>query len=208
MSPDARFAIYFSPPSDSPLAREAAAWFALPEAQPHTISPRHYGFHATLKPPFALQNGRTADDLRQALQSFAASQTSLNLPPLQVSALGRFIALTLSAPCPPLDELAARCVLEFEPFRRPAPRPEDGLTPRQIELLRLHGYPYVLDQWKFHMTLTSSIANEPTRAELLHTLTRHFTALHPVPLTDLCLFTQPDPQTPFTLTARFPCSQP
>jgi hypothetical protein len=208
VSPDARFAIYFAPQPDSALAQQAAAWFASPEAWAHTVSPRHYGFHATLKPPFALADGHTPDQLRQTLQTFAAQQPSLPLPALQVSALGRFLALTLSTPCPPLDALAARCVLHFEPFRRPAPRPEEGLTPRQIELLRLHGYPYVLDQWKFHMTLTSSIANEQTRAELFETLTRQFTALHRVFLTDLCLFTQPDLQTPFTLAERFPCSQP
>jgi hypothetical protein len=58
------------------------------------------------------------------------------------------------------------------------------------------------------MTLTSSIPGQSTQAKLLDTLTRHFTALDSIPLTDLCLFAQPDPRSPFTLTDRFPCSQP
>jgi hypothetical protein len=205
VSRDARFAIYFAPRLDSPLAQKAAAWFADPDSQPHTVSPRHYGFHATLKPPFALNDGQTPDQLRQALQCFAAEQVRLTLPPFTVNLLGNFIALTLSVPSEPLNALAARCVQDFDYFRRPAVRPEKELSPRQRELLAKWGYPYVLDEWKFHMTLTSSIPDKNTRQIFLQTLKAHFSEFTPVQLTDLCIFMQPDPATPFALMDRFPC---
>ncbi len=216
MSPDARYALYFAPRDSTPLASLAAAWFNDPETHPHTVSPRHYGFHATLKPPFALAAGRTSADLIAALEAFASRLSPLLLPPLRVSELGHFLALTLSEPCDPLTTLASTLVEAFDPFRRPpseaelARRRESPLSPRQLELLHRWGYPYVFDQWQFHMTLTSSLSDASLRATLFDRLTLHFAPAlaAPVRLEDICLFTQPTLETPFTLSHRFPCSKP
>jgi Protein of unknown function (DUF1045) len=35
-----------------------------------------------------------------------------------------------------------------------------GLTPRQVELMDLGGYPYVFEQFRFHMTLTGSLSHD------------------------------------------------
>ena len=86
------------------------------------------------------------------------------------------------------------------------PKPEQvPPVDRQRELLAKWGYPYVLDEWKFHMTLTSSIPDKNTRQIFLQTLKAHFSEFTPVQLTDLCIFMQPDPATPFALMDRFPC---
>jgi len=209
-----RFAIYFSPPAETPLARLAAAWFSDPEVQSVTESPRHYGFHATLKPPMALRPGHRLEDLRAELLDFSARQPRLLIPRLKVSLLGNFIALTLEQPLPELDALAAHCVEHFEPLRRPesieatAARRRPSMTARQLELLDRWGYPYVLEEWRFHMTLTSSLADPALRTALLTKLESHFAPAldQPLPVEDLCLFSQPDRGTPFRVEERFPCS--
>lgn len=220
MSPDrydhARYALYFAPHATAPLGAAASGWFQDPENEAFTVSPRHYGFHATLKPPFALADGRTVEELLTALASFAARQNAFRLPPLRVSELGQFLALTLTEPCASLNRLADSLVEAFDSFRRPpseeelALRRQAPLTVRQRELLDQWGYPYVFDQWQFHMTLTSSLSDATARAKLLDKLTTHFASAlaAPLDLEDLCLFTQPTRQTPFTLSHRFPCSRP
>jgi len=212
--PEPRYAIYFSPAPHTPLARLADAWFGDPAVQSYTESPRHYGFHATLKPPMALRPGYRREELQAELHDFAASQPRLVIPRLQVSLLGSFLALTLEQPLPGLDALAALCVEHFEPFRQPespeaaASRRRPSMSARQLELLDRWGYPYVLEEWRFHMTLTSSLADPPLRATLLSRLETHFAPALAEPLwvEDLCLFAQPDRSSPFRLEERFPCS--
>ncbi len=71
MGPDARVAVYYAPAVDDPLFAEAAVWLGrdpesgAPVPQPDiadieevTAEPRVYGFHATLKPPMRLAEGR------------------------------------------------------------------------------------------------------------------------------------------------------
>ena len=214
--PEPRYAIYFAPDPESLLARQAAAWFADETAMPYTESPRHYGFHATLKPPMSLADGASLESFRMKLQSFAATQPAIPLPPLQVALLGNFIALTLSEPSPALETLAAACVEQFDEFRLPespaeaAKRKHPSHTPRHLELLERWGYPYVFDQWQFHMTLTSSLSDPALRQSLTERLRRHFAAAlaEPLLLSDLSLFGQPSRQEPFQMMDRFPCSQP
>ena len=52
-----------------PLAREAQ--IDLTTLDRWTADPRHYGLHATFKPPFRLAETRTVDDLDTALRRFA-----------------------------------------------------------------------------------------------------------------------------------------
>ena len=127
-----------------------------PDDQQHiTSSARHYGFHATLKAPFALKQGCTADELHQAAECFARKRKPFEAPPLQLSGLSRWIAFTLSAPSPQMDRLAADCVRDFEPYRAPLTdhdlerRRRNGLTPRQDDQLLAFGYPYIFDDFQF-----------------------------------------------------------
>jgi hypothetical protein len=86
------------------------------------------------------------------------------MPPLELRVMIDFIALMPEGPCPELDLLARGCVEEFDRFRAPmteaerARRLDPNLSPRQEELVEEYGYPYVLDQFRFHLTLTGSIA--------------------------------------------------
>lgn len=128
-----------------------------------TSDPRLYGFHATLKPPFCLKPEWSEQELMDRVSIFAREQETFAAPPLQVAPLSSFLALTLSTPCPAFEALASACVCEFEPFR--APLREEELTHRRrskvstkhLQYLMQWGYPYVMEEWRFHMTLTSSL---------------------------------------------------
>ena len=179
MTAFSRFAVYYLP--DGPLAAFGAAWlgwdagqgvtvpqWGVPGLADWTATPRKYGFHATLKPPMRLAPGAALAGLTRAVAELAAREPPVTVPALVIRAQGRFVALVPAAPCAPLSALAAACVTELDAFRAPAP-PEEiarrrakGLTPAQDAHLVRWGYPYVLDQFGFHMTLTGSL-DEATR---------------------------------------------
>ena len=176
-----RYAIYYAPKPGSKLARFGAEWLGydittgatLPQPVLCKISserlceitaePRRYGFHATLKPPFSLAEGCDAAALDAAVAALAADAEAFEAPRLQLTCLTGFWALTFSEPCPEMDRLAERCVAEFDRFRAPpsptefARRREAGLSLAQEALLRRWGYPYVMTEFRFHMTLTGRL---------------------------------------------------
>lgn len=72
-------------------------------------------------------------------------------------------------------------------------------------MLRQWGYPYVFSSWFFHMTLTRRL-NPEQKAVYLPAAEAHFATALQIPrrVTDICLFSQPAPQHPFTIAARIP----
>lgn len=128
-----------------------------------TAEPRHYGFHATLKPPFAFAEGADVDALDEAVAALASRFPAFAVPGLRLTCLSGFWALMLSKRCPMVDGLAAACVAEFDRFRAPpsaaelARRRSADLSPGQEALLRRWGYPYVMEEFRFHMTLTARL---------------------------------------------------
>ena len=226
---DARYALYYAPRPEEALAVAANQWLAWspnngrPRSLPAssgidperlaeiTAEPRRYGFHGTLKPPMALVDDATEADFLAAVGRFAAGQRTFSAPALSLAALSDFLALVPTARSPELQDLADRCVIEFDEFRQPAGEEElarrrrNGLTPRQDELLLRWGYPYVLEEWRFHLTLTGRIADEPERAAVMGLLRPRFASLvdRPLPVRDLCVFRQSAPDRPFTVLARF-----
>ena len=176
-----RYAIYFSPTADEPLSRAAATWLGrdaftgelYPRTAEHdltveeldelTADPRRYGFHATLKAPFHLTDGASEADLLAALAAFAEETAPFNIPLVAVEQIGPFFALVPQTPHQPLQQFAARVVESFEPFRAALSetdlqrRKPDSLPPQQRENLMRWGYPYVFDEFRFHMTLTGPV---------------------------------------------------
>ncbi len=65
-----------------------------------------------------------------------------------------------------LQAFAAKCLEGFDFFRAPLSaadrerRTNSQLTRRQLELLDRWGYPYVLDEYRFHMTLTGPLPKQ------------------------------------------------
>lgn len=175
MSDHIRYAIYYLPPA-GPLADFGAAWLGwdvargAPAEQPAveglraaTGTPRKYGFHGTLKPPFRLAEGRDAAGLHTATERLAAAVAPVTLDGLVLGGLGHFLALVPQGDAPALAELAGRCVADLDAFRAPPPAAEldrrraAGLTAPQEAHLTRWGYPYVFDQFRFHMTLTGGL---------------------------------------------------
>lgn len=218
----ARYALYFAPPPDSALWKFASRWLGRDAATGETLDPpdgvspdwtadpRRYGFHATLKPPMALAPGRDEAELLAAAADFAAGHTRFTAPSLRLAELGRFLALIPSAPSEALDEFAAECVRAFDPFRAPPPasdlekRRAHGLTPRQDDYLRHWGYPYVFEEFRFHMTLTSSLDDDARTAarSLLEPAVAPFTR-DPLVIDALSIFKQDTRDAPFRIIARF-----
>ena len=174
----ARFAIYYVPP-EGPLAEFGAAWlgwdvlggsepvqFDLPGLHDITVTPRKYGFHGTLKPPFRLKDGQTRAGLETAAADLAASLAPAVCGGLGLTRLGRFLALTPHGDTEGLSRIAAACVRDLDGFRAPAGaaelarRRKPGLSPRQDACLTRWGYPYVLEEFRFHLTLSGRLAKD------------------------------------------------
>lgn len=224
-----RYAIYFTPPADDPLTRRASHWLGRDAisgetlAQPIieafsevafselTFDPRRYGFHATMKAPFELAEEASEAELVDALESFAARQMAFTLPSLVLGQLGQFFALVPGSASPDLQNLASDCVTVFDRFRAPldetdiARRRPDRLTPGERRNLMAWGYPYVLDDFRFHMTLTGPVEREDQFA-MRAAIETHFGGLldQPREIDALSLFVEPARGTPFILHHMVP----
>ena len=194
-----RYSIYFAPGVDDPLWRfgcdclgydaETGADRPVPQSPALSLDdwlawtqePRRYGFHATLKAPFHLAEGTSEVELIETLAQFAIARTAFRLDEIDVRAIGNFVAITPLNPNADLQDLATDCVTQFDRFRAPlgesdmARRLATPLSPRQKELLQAWGYPYVMEQFRFHMTLTSSLP-DLARATMVAELGRLYRA--------------------------------
>jgi putative phosphonate metabolism protein len=223
----ARYAVYYTPAADTPLTRRAATWLgrdafagedlrrpAFPDLQDLdldvvTSDPRGYGFHATLKAPFELAPDVAEAALLEFAAGFAARQAPFEAT-LAPARLSHFIALQLVAPTPQMQALHAACVREFDPFRAPLSdfdltrRRKARLTQEQDERLAAWGYPYVFEDFRFHMTLTGAVRDEAIAGRLLAALAAHFADLTgPHRFDSVAVFRQDARSAPFHVLARF-----
>jgi putative phosphonate metabolism protein len=176
-----RFAIYYAPAADHPLWARAAEWLGRDPLTgatsdsavaglererliPLTASARRYGFHATLKPPMELAEGVSGEDLAAAVAAFAAAESPLPIGQLRLVSIDGFLALVPQFQGLALTGFAGRVVERLDHLRAPLSTTERvrrlagaPLSPRQIDLLDLYGYPYVMEQFKFHLTVTDRL---------------------------------------------------
>jgi putative phosphonate metabolism protein len=218
----ARVGVYYAPRPDDPLFAAGASWLGrdpesdAPTPQPDldgidevTAEPRLYGFHATLKPPMHLAEGRQWFDLLTAARTLADRMTAFDLPRLAVQDLHGFLALRETMPCAPLQALADACVEHLDPFRAPASdaelarRRRANLTAEQDAMLVRWGYPYVFNTWFFHMTLTRRLT-AAEKARYQPEAETYFARALSLPrrVDDICLFTQAAPDAPFVIAER------
>ena len=222
-----RYAIYFAPRTASPLwdfgcsvlGFDAESFadvpypddplFADPAVLGWTAAPRRYGFHATLKAPFHLASGRDAEDLAGTLAVFTEGRIPFDVD-LKLARFRDFLALVPEEPVPALDRLAEDCVRVFDPFRAPLTpadrerRHPDRLSPQERENLDRWGYPFVFDDFRFHMTLSGPV--DPGEAPWLEPVLRDLFAAVParVAVDGVALFRQDDPEGRFRVERRFP----
>lgn len=175
-----RYAVFYVPPPDEALAQFGAGWLGrdirtgdarLPDDPPPgwnrlTARPRKYGFHGTLKAPFELAEDKGLPMLREAVGAVAERFAAFDCAPLRLTPFGRILALVPERPSAALDALAAECVTALDPFRAPmddaerARRRGRGLSAREEAYLAQWGYPHVLEEFRFHLTLTGAVPED------------------------------------------------
>ncbi len=195
-----RYAIYYAPAPGSVLDRFGAdllgydayrgddlpfprdLTLATPDWRDLTQDPRKYGFHATLKAPMALASGRTEAQLAAACEAFAGTARSIPAIEPVVDSISSFIAVMPAKPSAELLQFVGDVTREFDSFRAPltagdrARRNPAKLTPRQCEYLDRWGYPYVMEEFRFHMTLTGRL-DEARREPVMAMLRDRFSAI-------------------------------
>ncbi len=179
-----------------------------------TKDPRKYGFHATLKAPMSLAPGKTEPELLTACEAFAGKPRAIAVITPLVGSISGFIAVVPAAPSPELERLAEDCTRQFDLFRalltaedRARRNPSD-LTPKQREYLDRWGYPYVMEEFRFHMTLTGRLAAE-RREPILAMLRDSFSAtgLKTLAIDRIAVFRQENADSRFLIVKHWPlCS--
>ncbi len=202
-----RYAVYFAPRAGE-FATRAAEWLgrdpvsgkalAQPElpgidAAAITTDPRRYGFHGTIRAPFRPAEGIDAALIESSVAALAARLSPVRCAGLRLENLEGFLALTPEGDDSALMAFAATVVEATNALRAPlteaeiARRRPERLSPRQRDLLDHWGYPYVMEELRFHLTLTDRLADPGPAMAALHD---HFAPVLPRPfvIEDLCLF--------------------
>jgi putative phosphonate metabolism protein len=223
-----RYAIYYIPEPGSALDRFGAELLGYdattgedlafpdgilqlaPDWRELTRDPRKYGFHATLKAPHSLAPGTTEAELLAACEAFARTPRPIPVIAPAVGSISGFVAVVPAERSAELERLAADCVREFDSFREPlsaedrARRNPPMLTPRQREYLDRWGYPYVIEEFRFHMTLTGRLPPE-RHGPVLTMLKDRFSALglKTLAIDRISLFRQNDMDCRFRIVADY-----
>lgn len=223
---DPRYAIYYAPADGSPLALAGSRWLGRDAvsgerlAQPPcpglapdrlsalTAAARRYGLHGTLKPPFRLAAGCTVEQLGDAVAALATRFQPFPFS-LRLGRLSGFFAWLPAEAEAEIGCVAQHCVTELDEFRAPPDSAElahrrRGLKPDQEALLLRWGYPYVLDQFRFHLTLSDGV--DGTEAEAMQAALADLSERHAqgdLVFDSLCLFVEPEPGADFLLRSRY-----
>lgn len=213
-----RYAVYFCPAPDSNWGLAGAQWLGrcaitgkkYPQPQfsdidselfhSLTSDPKRYGWHATLKAPFKLVPEHEVGDLLLKMHQLAKSLKPFDLPQLEVSTTGGFLSLRPREVSAPLHAAASMFVRDLQSFALPlndaelARRRKAKLTPEQDELLVQWGYPWVLDQFHFHFSLTVSLhsIDLPTQQKLMQAAQQHFGNLSDCRFDRIALVIEPE----------------
>lgn len=219
-----RYAIYYAPSQHDRLSQAAASWLgrcaftgnavrqaSTDELSPgemahHTVAARRYGFHATIVAPFTLADNESEASLTGALDDYAALATPVIIPRLVLKRLGGFFALMPEPQGPDLTEFAGDVVRSFSRFCAPLSESESrrrsasAVTPSQRQNVKLWGYPFVFDDFRFHMTLTGRVSDADA-PRVQAAIEDHFGALigSEVAINSLALFLEAETDAPFNI---------
>lgn len=182
-----RYAVYFCPAPDTDWGRVGAQWLGrcavtgkrspqlqisgIDEKLFHSLisEPKRYGWHATIKAPFKLAPEYEVGDLLLKLHQLAKSFKPFDLPKLELSMEGGFLSLRPQIVSDQVNAFAAICVRNLQSFALPLTEEEltrrrkAKLTQEQDKLLVQWGYPWVLDAFNFHFSLTDSVHSIDTK---------------------------------------------
>jgi len=187
-----------------------------------TVNAKRYGLHATLKAPFFLKPDFSERDLLERAADFVVGRRPIILPRLELVSISSFLAIVPSSQTTQeqeavknLNTLAAEALSFFDPLRAAPSKQElarrnpQKLSARQRELLAEWGYPYVLDEYRFHITLTDKLETETllrfTEPPLRFGLAEAGVFHEQIVVSSICVCRQaaPSANDPFMLLKRF-----
>lgn len=207
-----RYAVYFSPPEADDLSKFSAGWFGWNAHNGKSVSypilenlnydlsditkeQYRYGFHGTLKPPFLLVDTKNLNDLKFALVELSKSIKKFEIPSISLKVLDRFVAIVPTTESKELTILAKKCVEKLDDFRQVESakkiqrRRSTGLSKSEEYNLTRWGYPHVMDNFQFHLTMSGRLKPavlknviEVLNSELQGVLNK------PLPIGEICLF--------------------
>ena len=176
-----RYAIYYVPSENSELDLFGKCWLGwdpykgvettksdlskLPSFKKFSslvLTPKQYGFHGTIKAPFKLKNEYTYNDLENKVREISKQIHSFYFDQLIIKKLGNFIGLIPTNNLK-VNAVSNKFVEELDYLRDELSESEikkrkpHKLTSNQKQMLFKWGYPYVFDEFKFHLTLTSKL---------------------------------------------------
>lgn len=224
-----RYALYYCPDKKEQLTDLGSQWLGrdaftnTPVTQPdvdgisksefweYTETPRRYGFHGTLKPPFRAADGVSMDHVHEVVQAFARQTAPFELDGLSPNRLGKFLALTPTQPSTDLDTLARRAITALDGLRAPlseadiARRRKADLTPEQDAYMLKWGYPYVFEFFRFHLTLSGKLSDKTALAAMQRAALSHFAPVlgQPVRINQITLFIEDEDGGPFRVADTF-----
>lgn len=208
MTEFARYAIYYAPRAGE-FADACAAWLGWDMqagravAQPDlpglprpltelTLAPRRYGFHGTIRAPFRPACAEVR--LIEAVEDCAASLAPVHCGGLVLTDLHGFLALLPEGGDDGLRALGEAVIRATDALRLPlneaeiARRRPETLSPRQRALLDRWGYPFVMEEFRFHLTLTDQLRADE-KAPVMAAVSEWLAPSLPSPfvVADLCL---------------------
>lgn len=215
--PPQRVAVYYAPEREDSLWRLGVTWLGrdpetgehcrqpdIPDLPALTTSPRRYGFHATLKAPIHLVGA--FDDFLVDARALARRLVPCSLPALAVRNMDGFVAICPVAPSRALNAFADACVTGLDHHRQvedtaTQTRRAQGLSASALNHLERWGYPFVLEDWRFHMTLSNG---GDAASALLAAARAHFGSALELPrsITSLSIFVETTPGEAFRLASR------
>lgn len=158
----------------------------------------------------ALLPGQDTASVLSWLQLIAGEFSSFTLPVLRVGMLGDFLALRPEHESQALQDVAAACVKRLQHLALPLSESElerrrrVSLTSEQDQLLQQWGYPWVLEHFRFHFSLTGPLGSvAPALREAFYdAAVRHFESLPACRFDRLSLFVEPQRGADFQLVGQ------
>lgn len=152
------------------------------------------------------------DSLLNAACVFARTLAPIDIPPLELAIIGKFIALTPTTQSAALDKLSAACVRAFEAFRVPLSDEQlenykqNRLTVHQEQMLEHWGYPYVMEEFRFHISVTDRIDDPTERDDVMTALETLAASVlgNPIVVRDFTVFGQAGIDEPMVAIERIP----
>lgn len=224
-----RYAVYYAPRAGD-FANATAAWLgrncetglALPQPAFEGLSdtlfslttkPRKYGFHGTLRAPFRPADAQDSVSIAAAVAAIAAHLSPARCDGLEVgNPYGFGVAFKPIGDETEILTLAASVVERTDHLRAQLTPEEiaqrernENLNSRQQKYLHRWGYPMVMEELSFQLTLSNRV-NSEVQIALEAAVALHFEGILPIPfvIEDLCLFGEEAETGMFRLLNRYP----